>query len=87
MFDQYWDLSIEEAERVPRRLLDSCLEVKIHGPPTSMPKRWEKFIYNPQKKVNFSHFLCVTFCDLGRQHLSPGKTLLLVKDLRMENGQ
>lgn len=87
VFDQYWDLSIEAAERVPRGLLNLCLEDKIHGPPTSVPKRWKKIIYNPQNKVNFCHFLSVTFCDLERQHLSPGKTLSLVEDLRMENGR
>ena len=77
VFDQYWDLSIKAGERTLRGSLNSCLEVKIHGPSTPVPKQWGKFISNPQNKVNLCHFLSSSFCDLGRQHLSPGKSLII----------
>jgi hypothetical protein len=77
VFDQYWDLSIKAGERTLRGSLNSCLEVKIHGPSTPVPKQWGKFISNPQNKVNLCHFLSASFCDLGRQHLSPGKSLII----------
>ena len=39
VFYQYWDLSIKATECAFRRLLNSCLEVKIRGPSTPMPKQ------------------------------------------------
>ena len=50
VFDQYWDLSIKAGERTLRGSLNSCLEVKVHGPSTPVPKQWGKFISNPQTK-------------------------------------
>ena len=77
VFDQYWDLPIKAGERALRGSLYSCLEVKICGPSTPVPKQWGKFISNPQNKVNLYHFLSASFCDLGRQHLPQDKTLII----------
>ena len=77
VFDQYWDLSIKAGERTLRGSLNSCLEVKIHEPSTPVPKQRVKLISNPQNKVSLCHFLPTSFCDLGRQHLSPGKSIII----------
>ena len=77
VFDQYWDLSIKAGERARRGSLSASLEVKIHGSSTPVPKQWGKFIPNPQNKINLCNFLSESFCNLGRQKLSPDKTLVI----------
>ena len=52
VFNPYWDLSIKAGECALRGSLNSCLEVKICGPSTPVPKQRGKFISNPQNKVN-----------------------------------
>jgi len=77
VFDQYWDVSIKAEERACRGSLSASLEVKIHGPSTPVPKQWEKFIPNPQNKINLYDFLSESFCNLERQQLPPDKTLFI----------
>ena len=77
VFDQYWDVSIKAGERAPRGSLNASLEVMIHGPSTPVPKPWGKFIPNPQNKINLCDFLSESFCNSGKQQLSPGKTLVI----------
>ena len=77
VFDQYWDASIKAGERARRGSLNASLEVKIHGPSTPIPKQWGKFIPNSQNKTNLCDFLSESFCSLGRQQFSPGKTLVI----------
>ena len=47
LFDQYWESSIKGGERTRS---SSSLEVHMHGPSTSIPKKWAKYIANPPKK-------------------------------------
>ena len=78
VFDQYWDLSIKAGERARRgSLVGGSLEVKIHRSSTPAPKQWGKFIPNLQDKINLCNFLSESFCNLGRQQLSPDKTLVI----------
>ena len=77
VFDQYWDASIKSGERARRGSLSASLEVKIHGSSTPVPKQWGKFLPNPQNKINLCDFLLESFCNFGRQQLSPDKTLVI----------
>ena len=71
-------MTIKEGERARRGALEGTLEVMIHGPSTPVPKQWRKFIPNPQNKKTLCDFLSLMFCELGKQRLPPGCTLVIV---------
>ena len=58
-------------------MLEGTLEVMIHGPSTPVPKQWRKFIPNPQNMKTLCDFLSLMFCELGKQRLPPGCTLVI----------
>ena len=74
VFDQYWNISIKAGERL-RQGSTNSLEIKINGPSTPVPKKWVKYIANPQNKVNLCHFLTESLCKLGQEKLPLNKKL------------
>ena len=57
VFDRYdKEDSIKEAEHAQRGS-SSSFKVRISGPSTSVPKKWQNFIFNPVNETNLEAFL------------------------------
>ena len=58
-------------------LLQPCMEIKISGPSTPVPKQWNKYISNPQNIGNLTAFLSHTWCQISQQELHHGQVLVM----------
>ena len=76
VLDQYWSLSIKNAERM-KRGAGSTLEVMINSPATPVPKQWQKYLSNPRNKTNLISFLSETWRRTAMQQLPQGKVLVI----------
>ena len=77
VFDRYdKEDSIKEAERA-RRGSSSSYEVRISGPSTRVPKKWQKFICNPVNKTNLKVFLGSTWKEMAKAKLAVDQKLVL----------
>ena len=80
VFDQYWNILIKAGERL-RRGPTNSLEIKINGPAKPVPKQWDKYMANPQNKVNLCHFLTELLFKLGQEKLPLNKKLVIGEGL------
>ena len=77
VFDRYdKEDSIKEAERA-RRGSSSSFEVRISGPSTPVPKKWQNFISNPVNKTNLKAFLGSTWKEMAKTRLAGDQKLVL----------
>lgn len=77
VFDRYdKPQSIKEGERL-RRGAQSGYEVKISGPNTPIPKKWQLYICNPVNKTSLQLFLGSTWMEMATSELKPDETLVL----------
>jgi hypothetical protein len=72
VFDRYDKQdSIKESER-QRRGSSSGYEIKITGPNTPVPKKWNAYISNPVNKIHLQNFLSKTWTEIGTNRLRVG---------------
>ena len=77
VFDRYdKEDSIKEAERA-RRGSSSSFEVRISGPSTPVPKKWQNFISNPVNKTNLKAFLGSMWKEMAKTRLVGDQKLVL----------
>ena len=76
VFDQYWNISIKAGECL-RRGPTNSLDIKINDPSMPVPEQWDKYMANPQNKVNLCHFLTESLCKLGQEKLQLNKKLVI----------
>ena len=77
VFDRYdKEDSIKEAERA-RRGSSSSFEVRISGPSTPVPKKWQNFISNPVNKTNLKAFLGSMWKEMAKTRLAGDQKLVL----------
>ena len=60
---------IKEAERAQRGS-SSSFEVRISGPSTPFPKKWQNVISNPVNKTNLKAFLGSTWKEMAKTRLA-----------------
>lgn len=77
VFDRYdKSQSIKEGERLKRGAVLGY-EVKISGPNTTTPKKWQQYICNPVNKTNLQLFLGRTWIELAAKELKQDEMLVL----------
>ncbi|KAK3746863.1 hypothetical protein QZH41_000037 [Actinostola sp. cb2023] len=77
IFDRYdKEDSIKEGER-DRRGSSSSYEVRISGPATPVPKKWNTFISNPVNKTNLKIYLSGAWKEMAKTELKQGEKLVL----------
>ena len=85
VFDRYDRVqSIKSGERKRRSVDTPSLEVKIAGPNTPVPKKWNKFVSFEKNKSNLTDFLSKRLCELAKRKLQGTKKLVLAGGFKDE---
>ena len=77
VFDRYDKEDTIKADEHARRGSSTSYEVRISGPATPVPKKWNNFISNPLNKTNLKTFLSTLWIEIAKRRLKPGEKLVL----------